>query len=81
MGFSLKFGKVILGNAVLPDDEPVFVIRANDPLAANAVRAYGRMASNVHAPREHIQGVEEAAREIERYQHAHPDLIEEITPA
>jgi len=31
-------------------EEPIFVLRANDPLAAQAVRLWAAMAHNVHEP-------------------------------
>lgn len=40
MGFSLKYGKVTLEKKVIPDDEPVFVFRAQDSLALIALGAY-----------------------------------------
>ncbi len=40
MGFSLKYGTVTLEKKVIPDDEPVFVFRAQDRIALIALGAY-----------------------------------------
>ena len=40
MGFDLKYGKVTLEKKVIPDEEPVFVFRAQDALATGVIAHY-----------------------------------------
>ena len=52
MGYDLKYGKVTLENKQIPDDEPVFVLRAQDKLAVVALVAYleaAHVQSNMNA--------------------------------
>ena len=40
MARDLKYGTVIVERGTIPDDEPVFVLRAQDALAADTIRYY-----------------------------------------
>lgn len=41
MGQDLKYGKITTEHGSIPEDEPVFVLRAQDALALFALDAYG----------------------------------------
>lgn len=43
-GVDLKYGKITTERGSIPDDEPVFLIRASDSCAADAIVEYHRIA-------------------------------------
>lgn len=49
------------------DDEPVFVLRANDPLAPAAVDYWANMAVGGDHDQRKIEGAREIAREMRRW--------------
>lgn len=53
-----KYGKVTLENPrSTTDDEPVFVLRAHDPIAISAMETYRFLAQAQSAPIQHLEGV------------------------
>lgn len=48
-------------------EEPIFVLRANDPLAAQAVRLWAAMATEIHEPGK-IQEALDLAHDMDRWQ-------------
>lgn len=42
MGYDSKYGEVVLGDKLVPADEPLFVLRGQDRLAANTVYDYAK---------------------------------------
>lgn len=57
------------------DDEPLFVLRASDPAAAAAVRAWAWQARAVGHRDEKIRGAFQDAADIEAWQAANPDRV------
>ena len=47
MAYSKKYGKVNIPN--IGDDEPVFILRAQDKLAAQSIENYKSLASKNHS--------------------------------
>lgn len=63
---------------LIPDDEPVLLLRGQDPAAAKAVRSYIRYAAEAGADPEFLAALdrwaEEMADHAERVQHGPPDV-------
>lgn len=57
------------------EDEPVFMLRAQDALAADAIRHYIELCKSVDRPPVHIENSVRALEHIEDWQSAHPDLV------
>lgn len=66
------------GNIEIPGirgDEPVFIIRAQDILAQEAVFEYGALAAERGASEEFVESVRRRESEIRDWQQAHPDSV------
>ncbi len=59
-----------------PADEPIFVLRARDKRALAAVRQY-RENQSPRAPVNHIEGLDKAVREFEKFRVQHADQMKE----
>jgi hypothetical protein len=75
MGISDKYGTVATGHRFIPDDEPVFVIRAADMLAPGAVRAYMNLARDQGLLPEYVDSIRQAYEVMAAWQVAHPDRV------
>lgn len=68
---------------IIPKEEPVFLLRAQDVCASATVRAWARFAEEVHADPEIIRFAREQAFKMEAWQEQHvrqiPDLPEKST--
>ena len=67
-----KFVNRSSGEAI-PDDEPVFIFRARDVHAANAITYYAGLCSD----QEHDRIVRECAMDFIRFAKAHPERMKE----
>lgn len=59
----------------IPEDEPVFLIRGQDPLAPEAVRDYARRALYHGAKLDLVEACEGQAVAMEQYQVDHPESV------
>lgn len=59
----------------IPVDEPVFLIRGQDPNAPEAVRDYARRALFIGADSEFVERCEEQAAAMEQWQADHPENV------
>lgn len=58
MGYDLKYGRVTTERGSIPDDEPVFLLRAQDSFAVEAIIHYlGRCAGYPDVSDRHVVGV------------------------
>lgn len=57
----------------IPDDEPVFILRAKDVAALMALQAYELACAN----EEHRQAVTHRIYDFKKFQRAHPDEVKE----
>ena len=64
--------KSLLG---IPEDEPIFILRAQDRAAPNAVDEYGHMAERIGASEKFCVGVDRCAAEFDAWQVANPQRV------
>lgn len=60
---------------LIPTDEPVFLIRAKDPAAAETVRDYARRVRALGGHERVVARAADQADAIEAYQRAHPTRL------
>ena len=59
----------------LGDDEPAFVLRGRDKLAADAILGYAAACREAGCPEEHLTQVHEAVSRFDRFAEQHPDRM------
>lgn len=64
--------KSLLG---IPEDEPIFIIRAKDKVAVDAIQTYGVLAFAVGASQEFVDGVNTCAAQFQVWQNEHTDIV------
>lgn len=64
-----KYGKVKIDG--VPDDEPVFVLRAKDDQALDTIRVYHEISMQNDRPAEFVQNVEKVIDAFETFRHQH----------
>jgi len=57
----------------IPEDEPIFIFRAQDNRAGKYIHEYAQDCENDH----HTHVVEKRAFEFQRFKHNHPERIKE----
>lgn len=75
MGYSRKHGRVTTERKQVPDDEPVFVIRAADALACPLLSAYYNLCTKNGAAVDHAVSVEAEYTRFADWQEAHPERV------
>jgi hypothetical protein len=75
MAYESKYGRITTERGSLGEDEPAFLIRAQDRLACPAVSAYHELCKRAGSPQEHLDGIERAYTAIADWQEAHPYLV------
>lgn len=70
MGIDLKYGKVTTERGSIPDDEPVFVIRARDSLAVRTLQEYYDLADDDDCSEEFCDAVDAATAVFVEWQKA-----------
>ena len=58
-------------------DEPLFVLRANDPVAAQCVRLWKAMAFGIHEE-EKLHEADDLARQMDGWRESRPKVAEEL---
>lgn len=85
-GYDTKYGDVtssekdfLVGSTEGGDEavEPVFVLRAQDPFAVNAILAYSSFCAQGGVDETHVEKVREAANNLEHWQLQNPDLVKD----
>lgn len=76
--FYIKDGLLVnrVSGEAIPDDEPIFILRARDKFSLPTISSYHRHVEN--APRYpnkdgHLAAIEAASREFKVWRDAHPD--------
>ena len=75
MGHDGRYGRVTTERKGIPDDEPVFVIRAQDALACPLISAYFELCAGHGASAAHQRAVEEAYTRFADWQEAHAGQV------
>jgi hypothetical protein len=75
MGFDRKYGKVTTEHGVIPDDEPVIVIRARDALSCPAISAYHELCAKKGSPQRHLTIIESTYAAFADWQEANPEKV------
>jgi hypothetical protein len=60
-------------DGLIPEDEPVFIIRAKDRVSGDAVRAWAALARQAGADPVMTEAVDEFAAEMDQYRYDHCD--------
>lgn len=77
MGRETKYGRVTFERGTIGEDEPVFVLRGQDPYGPDAIRAYALICQDHGCAPEHVAAVREAADEMDAWQREHPTWVKE----
>lgn len=80
MAIDRKYGRVTLGRGTVADDEPVFVIRAQDQLAPALIEHYADLCRESGSPEHHVAGVLEAAAQMRGWQAGHHTQVPQSAP-
>jgi hypothetical protein len=67
MAMDLKYGKVTFEKGAIGEDEPVFVLRAQDACAIHTMEWYRDLAKKAGCPDGHIYNTEEAVRAFDAW--------------
>lgn len=70
MAIESKYGNLSIAN--IPEDEPVFLLRAQDILALAAIRSYLELCAGAGCADAHLDGITTAAGRFARWQAANP---------
>lgn len=68
MAIDSKYGVIAIPGSTIADNEPVFVIRAQDKLAVPAMLRYRELCVEAGSPQRHIDRVSEAIMQVQNWQ-------------
>jgi hypothetical protein len=74
MAVETKYGRVTLEHSTIPDDEPVFVLRARDVLTLTILNLYRDLCVGVGSSVAHVDGVDEAIEAMQAWRVNNPTL-------
>lgn len=77
MGIDEKYGRVVTERGSIPDDEPVFVLRAKDRLAIETLVAYRQAVVATQGDTAHAVVVETVIANFQEWRRANPDLVKD----
>jgi hypothetical protein len=73
-----KYGAITTTGKQFHPGEPVFILRATDPLAPAEVEHYATECALAGCSEEHVAACHEHARRIEAWQAANPHLVKKL---
>jgi hypothetical protein len=73
-----KYGIITAEKKFFHPGEPVFLLRATDPLAPKAVRTYALMCRENGCEQDHIDASYRHAERIEEWQRENPELVKKL---
>lgn len=68
-----KYGGISIPG--IPDDEPIFILRAQDRAANETILDYEQNAKDEGATPQFLDGVQDALAKFEQWQGSHPDAL------
>lgn len=71
MAFDSKYGQIITSSGQIPDDEPVFLFRAQDQLLPKVLMVYAEMCENAGSPPEHVSRIRQQELAVRTWQAKH----------
>lgn len=76
--YKIKDGKLVkrVGEKPVPDDEPLFILRAKDRKALSTLVAYNMILDTLEQKAEVIKSI----NDFRRFQEQHPERMAEPTP-
>ncbi|MGA2412675.1 MAG: hypothetical protein ABSG46_20120 [Candidatus Binataceae bacterium] len=66
-----KYGRITTEKGSIPEDEPVFLLRAQDVCAVPTMEAYVNECEMRGSPQSHLDGIDEAIARFEAWQRDH----------
>lgn len=72
-----KYGIITSSKKQFHSEEPIFLLRGQDPLAPKAVLDYAQICQEAECHPLHIEAVFRHAERIEKWQREHPELVKE----
>jgi len=63
------------GHKPLEEDEPCFVLRAQDKLAADAILNYAALCRDAGCSEEHVTAINHSVSAFDTWAETHPDLM------
>ena len=73
-----KYGTITASKKQFHENEPLFILRAADPLAVEAIRSYARLCEIHGCSFEHVQACREHAERLHAWQLANPTLVKAL---
>lgn len=73
-----KYGKITSSEVKFHPGEPVFLLRATDPFAANLVIEYARRCEREGCDKQHIDNAFDHAMRIAAWQRENPELVKPL---
>lgn len=75
MGYDTKYGYISTSKGSIPEDEPVFMIRARDTTSIDVIANYIALCIKAGSPKRHLDLVLNALEEFQKWQNEHrPEL-------
>ncbi len=68
MAIDSKYGRVTLEHGTIGEDEPVFVMRAQDSLVASVLKLYLQLCEDAGSPESHLEGIRSEIERIRSWQ-------------
>jgi len=78
MAVDRKYGRVTFEKepgTPIPDDEPVFIFRAQDKLLPALLEDYWWYCKDVGSPEAHLDAIRDMKVEVEKWQETHPTKV------
>jgi hypothetical protein len=73
-----KYGQITTERGNIPPDEPVFLLRAQDPFAVPAIQAYYDRCFDANCDPAHLDGIIAAQDAVARWQGENPDRVKPL---
>lgn len=73
-----KYGEITTTGKQLHPGEPVFLLRATDPIAVAAVKAYAELCRDLGCSGEHVEACHRHAKRIQVWQDANKELVKNL---